>query len=80
MIKTFINNCLEEAKKEYFNDDHHSYAGEAGKDAEWRRIFDEDIFYEYVLEKIENGCPDLYLLSTPHSLYVYCLEMVKGGL
>lgn len=77
-IKGFIEECLEEAKQEYFNDDHHYYPNEAAKDVEWKNIFDDDIFFEYVLEKIEKGCPDLYQLSTPHSLYVYCLEMVKG--
>ena len=78
MIRKFIAECLEEAKQDYFSDDHHTYGGEAGKDVEWRSVFDEDIFFEYVLEKIENGCPDLYQLSRPMSLYVYCLEMVKG--
>lgn len=78
MIKKFILECLKEAKEEYFNNDHHYYIGEDDKDEDWKRMFDEDMFYEYVLEKIEKGCPDLYELSTPHSLYVYCLELVKG--
>ena len=78
MIKDFISKCLEEAKEEYFSDDNHTYCGEDGKDIEWKNVFYDDIFFEYVLEKIENGCPDLYQLSRPMSLYVYCLEMVKG--
>lgn len=78
MIRKFIKECLEEAKQDYFKNDHHYYCGDVGKDEDWRKAFDEDIFFEYVLEKIEKGCPDLYLLSTPHSLYVYCLELVKG--
>ena len=32
MIKDFIKECLNQAKEEYFNEDHHYYAGQAGKD------------------------------------------------
>ena len=78
MIKKFLTECLNMAKEEYFRDDHHSYGGEEGKDAEWRNIFDEDIFFEYVLDKIEHGCPDLYTISHPFDLYAFCLNMVKG--
>ena len=78
MIKKFIKECLKEAKSDYFDNDHHFYPGDESKDVEWKNVFDEDIFFEYVLEKIEKGCPDLYQLSTPNSLYVYCLEIVKG--
>lgn len=78
MIKKFIIKCLEEAKEDYFNDDHHYYNCQEAKEMEWERIFDEDIFYEYVLDKIETNSPDLYRLSTPHNLYVYCLELMKG--
>ena len=69
MIKDFIEKCLLEAKMEYNG---------FGPYEDFKNAFDEDIFFEYVLNKIETGCPDLYQLSTPHSLYVYCLEMVKG--
>ena len=78
MIKKFISDCLEEAKEEYFSDDHHSYGGEAGKDVEWRSVFDEDIFFEFVLGKIELGCPDLYRITHPFDLYHFCLTLVKG--
>ena len=78
MIKKFLTECLEEAKKEYFDNDHHYYGGQEAKDVEWKNIFNDDIFFEYVLDKIENGCPDLYRISHPYDLYHFCLEMVKG--
>ena len=78
MIRAFINDCLTEAKEEYFKNDHHYYAGETGKDEDWKQIFDEDIFFEYVVPVIKDKCPDLYSLVVLNDLFIYCKEIVKG--
>lgn len=78
MIKEFIEDCLEEAKDNYFADDYHNYAGKAGRDAEWETIFNRDIYTTYVEPIIEAYDNEFYDLANKHSLYVYCLELVKG--
>lgn len=78
MIRDFIEECLEEAKEEYFRNDHHSYGGQYGRDAEWETIFNKDIYTTYVEPLIEAYDEDFYDLSNKHSLYVYCLNLVKG--
>jgi len=80
MIRKLLKNCIAEAKREYFDIDHHYYAGEKGKEQEWKTLIsiDEDIFIEYVLPIIKRVSFDLYELSTPESLYVFCKQIVNG--
>ena len=78
MIRDFIDECMEEAKENYFANDHHYYAGKAGRDAEWQVIFNQDIYTTYVEPLISSYDEELYDLADKHSLYVYCLNLVKG--
>lgn len=78
MIKRFLNECVNDAKEEYFKNDHHYYAGENGKDEDWKNVYSWDIFIEYVLPIISDRCKDLYELSMPENLYVFCKKIVIG--
>ena len=80
IIRKILKYCLAEAKKEYFEIDHHYYPDENGKEVEWKTLIsiDEDVFNEYVLPIIQRECFDLYELSTPESLYSFCKQIVKG--
>ena len=78
MIKEFIEECLEEAKDNYFDNDHHYYAGQDGRDAAWEAMFDRDVYTTYVEPLISSYDEEFYELANKHSLYVYCLNLVKG--
>jgi len=80
IIRKILKHCIEAAKREYFEIDHHYYKDENGKEAEWKHLIsiDEDVFNEYILPIIQAECFDLYELSTPESLYVFCKQIVNG--
>ena len=66
MIKDFIKECLEQAKEEYFRIDHHYYAGQPGKDAEWDNLLknmDRDFYNEWIDPVIDEKDPDLWSVS-----------------
>ena len=80
MIKNLLKECIEEGKEGYFKSDSHYYAGKYGKDADWKSVFNnEDVFFEWVLPVIKHKQPDLYELSTPESLYLFCKKIINGG-
>ena len=81
MIRKLLKECIEEAKEEYFKNDHHYYAGEIGKDEAWKEVFNEepaDIFFEYILPVIKYRCPDLWLICDTIQVGDFCLNLVNG--
>lgn len=80
MIKDFIKECLEQAKEEYFNTDHHYYAGQAGKDAEWDNLLknmDRDFYDEWIDPVIDEKDPDLWSVSDKFMLYMLTKDVIE---
>ena len=79
MIKKFISECLKEAKDEYFETDHHYYAGQAGKDAEWENLLkhmDRDFYDEWIDPVIYHEDEDFWFLADKFRLYMNVKEFV----
>lgn len=80
MIKDFIKECLEQSKEEYFKTDHHYYAGQAGKDAEWNNLLknmDRDFFDEWISPVIDEKDTDLWSVSDKFMLYMLTKDVIE---
>lgn len=81
MIKDFVSNCLKQAKEEYFNTDHHYYAGQNGKDAEWDNLLknmDRDFYEEWIEPVIYKKDIDLWSVCDKFMLYMLAKEIIEG--
>lgn len=80
MIKDFIKECLNEAKEEYFNEDHHYYAGQSGKDAEWDNMLknmDRDFYNEWIDPVISEKDNDLWSVADKFMLYMLTKDVIE---
>ena len=80
MIRDFIKECLEQAKEEYFNTDHHYHAGKDGKDAEWDNMLknmDRDFYNEWIDPVIDEKDPDLWDCSNKFMLYMLTKDVIE---
>ena len=80
MIKEFIKECLKEAKEEYFNTDHHYYAGKEGKDAEWNNMLknmDRDFYNEWIDPVIDEKDHDLWIVADKFMLYMLTKDVIE---
>lgn len=80
MIKDFIKECLKEAKEEYFNTDHHYYAGQEGKDAEWNNLLknmDRDFYNEWISPVIDEKDPYLWSVADKFMLYMLTKDVIE---
>ena len=80
MIKDFIKECLEQAKEEYFNTDHHFHGNEEAKDAEWTNLLkriDRDFYDEWIDPVIEQEDKDLWDCSNKFMLYMLTKEVIE---
>ena len=80
MIKEFISDCLEKAKKEYFETDHHHYGSENAKDVEWVNLLktmDRDFYEEWIEPVIEQEDKDLWDCSNKFMLYMLTKDVIE---
>ena len=80
MLKDFIKECLEEAKKEYFNTDHHSYGCQDAKDTEWDNLLkhmDRDFYEEWIDPVIMANDKDLWDVADKFMLYMLTKDVVE---
>ena len=80
MIKDFIKECLEQAKEEYFNTDHHFHGDENAKDAEWNNLLknmDRDFYNEWIDPVIDEKDPDLWSVSDKFMLYMLTKDVIE---
>lgn len=81
MIKEFIKECLEEAKKEYFETDHHNHGSEEAKDAEWNDLLkhmDRDFYEEWIDPVIMESDKDLWEVSDKFMLYMLTKDVIES--
>ena len=79
MLKEFIKNCLDIAKEEYFETDHHGHGSEEAKDAEWNNILkhmDRDFYDEWIDPVIYHEDEDFWFLADKFRLYMNVKEFV----
>lgn len=79
MLKEFIKNCLDIAKEEYFETDHHGHGSEEAKDAEWNNILkhmDRDFYDEWIDPIIYYEDKDFWFLADKFRLYMNVKEFV----
>ena len=80
MIKDFIKECLKEAKEEYFNTDHHYYAGQEGKDAEWNNLLknmDRDFYNEWIDPVIYKKDHALWGVADNFMMYMLTKDVIE---
>ena len=80
MIKDFIKECLNQAKEAYFNEDHHYYAGQAGKDADWDNMLknmDRDFYNEWIDPVIYEKDRDLWYACDKFMLYMLTKDVIE---
>ena len=80
MIKDFIKECLNEAKEEYFNTDHHFHGDENAKDAEWNNLLkrmDSDFFDEWINPVIYEKDQDLWSVADNFMLYMLTKDLIE---
>lgn len=80
MIKDFIKECLEQAKEEYFNTDHHFHGDENAKDAEWDNLLknmDRDFFDEWISNVIYEKDQDLWYIADKFMLYMLTKDVIE---
>lgn len=80
MLKEFIKNCLDIAKEEYFNTDHHTYGGQAGKDVEWDTLLKNmnmDFYLEWISPVIEHEDLELWYVADKFMLYMLTKDVIE---
>lgn len=80
MIKEFIKECLKEAKEQYFKTDHHYYAGQNGKDAEWKNLLknmDRDFYNEWIDPVIYEKDHPLWGVADNFMLYMLTKDVIE---
>jgi len=80
MINDFIKECLEQAKEEYFETDHHYYGDENAKDAEWDNMLkrmDRDFFDDWIDPVINEKDPDFWNVANRFMLYMFTKEVIE---
>lgn len=83
MIKNVIRECLENAKEEYFNTDHHNHGSDDAKDAEWNNLLkhmDRDFYEEWIDPVIMEEDKDLWEVADKFMLYMLVKEVIEEDL
>lgn len=79
MLKEFIKKCLDIAKEEYFETDHHYYGGDEAKDTEWNNLLknmNRDFYEEWIDPVICYEDKDLWDCSNKFMLYMAVRDVV----
>ena len=79
MLKEFIKKCLDIAKEEYFETDHHGHGSEEAKDAEWENLLkhmDRDFYDEWIDPVIYQEDKELWDCSNKFMLYMAVRDVV----
>lgn len=80
MLKKFIKECLEQAKEDYFETDHHYHAGQNAKDAEWTVMLtsmDRDFYDEWIDPVINTKDPHIWGVANRFMLYMFTKEVIE---
>jgi hypothetical protein len=80
MLKEFIKSCLDIAKEEYFETDHHGHGGEEAKDAEWNNLLknmDRDFYNEWISPVIEHEDLELWYVADKFMLYMAVKDVIE---
>ena len=81
MLKEFIKKCLDIAKEEYFNTDHHGHGSEEAKDAEWNNMLkhmDRDFYDEWIDPVFYEEDKLLWDCTNKFMLYMAVKEVMEG--
>jgi hypothetical protein len=77
MLKEFLKECLDVAKEEYFNTDHHHHIDE---DSEWKDMLkrmDRDFFDEWISPVIDKKDNDLWYACDKFMLYMLTKDVIE---